>query len=119
MKLCGEFVTHKVFGRGKISGQENDCLTVSFGKKYGDKRFVYPSALGTFLIPENMTIVKELKDRADELMRQKIEAQKETEDRLQKEKLESKELAKKIKRAAAKATGKTSGARKTGSAKNA
>ena len=104
MNLCGEFVTHKVFGRGKISEQENDCLTVLFNKKYGKKRFIYPSALGTFLIPENEMIIKKLKEHSDEIARQKAAAQKEAEDRLMEEKLAAKELAKKLKRAATKAT---------------
>jgi transcription elongation factor GreA-like protein len=106
MNLCGEFVTHKVFGRGKISELENDCLTVLFGKKYGKKRFVYPSALGTFLIPENNMIVTQLKEKSDELARLRMEAQKEAEEIVLKEKLAAKELAKKIKRAAAKANPK-------------
>ena len=46
MNLCGEYVTHKVFGRGKISEQENDCVTVLFSETHGKKRFIYPSASG-------------------------------------------------------------------------
>ena len=103
MNLCGEFVTHKVFGRGKISEQESDSLTVLFGKKYGKKRFIYPSSLGTFLIPENAVIVTQLKEQSDEIARQEAAAQKEADERLAAEKLAAKELAKKAKRAAAKA----------------
>lgn len=103
MNLCGEFVTHKVFGRGKISEQEDDCLTVIFNKKFGKKRFIYPSALGTFLVLENAVIVMQLKEQNDEISRQKAAAQKEAEDKLTEEKRAEKELAKKIKRAASKA----------------
>jgi hypothetical protein len=103
MDLCGEYITHKVFGRGKISEQENDSLTVLFSQKYGEKRFLYPSALGTFLIPENSAIAQQMKEDSDELARQRLAAQKEAEYRLTQEKLASKALATKIKKAAAKA----------------
>jgi hypothetical protein len=106
MDLCGEFVTHKVFGRGKISEQENDSLTVVFSSKFGKKRFIYPAALGTFLILENAMLVMQLKEHNDEISRQKAAAQKEAEDRLTEEKRAEKELAKKIKRAASKAPAK-------------
>jgi hypothetical protein len=108
MNLRGEFVTHKVFGRGKISEQENDSLTVLFGKKYGKKRFIYPSSLGTFLIPENDLIMMQLKEYSDEIARQKAAAQKEAADKLTEEKRAAKELAKKAKRTAAKAQPKAS-----------
>ena len=104
MNLCGEFVTHKVFGRGQISEQENDCVTVLFCDTNEKKRFIYPSALGTFLVPENIVIVKEMKDNEDEIVRMKAAARQEVEDRMAQEKLAAKELAKKIKKAAKKPT---------------
>ncbi len=106
MNLCGEYVTHKVFGRGQISEQENDCVTVLFSETHGKKRFIYPSALGTFLIPENKVIVKQMKENDDRIALQKAAEQREAEDRQAKEKLAAKELAKKIKRAVKKATPK-------------
>ncbi|NMA24137.1 MAG: hypothetical protein GX936_00565 [Clostridiales bacterium] len=108
MNLCGEYVTHKVFGRGRISEQENDCLTVLFGKKYGKKRFIYPSSLGTFLIPENALILVQLKEYSDEIARQKAAAQKEADDSLAEGKRAAKEPVKKTKRTAAKAQPKAS-----------
>ena len=102
MNLCGEYVTHKVFGRGQISEQESDCVTVLFCETNEKKRFIYPSALGTFLVPENIIIVKQMKDNADEIAMLKANAQKEVEDRVAKEKLAAKELAKKLKKAAKK-----------------
>ena len=106
MNLCGEFVTHKVFGRGQISEQGNDCLTVLFGKKYGEKRFIYPTALGTFLIPENALIIKQLEEDRKEIARQKAAAQKEAEERLAEEKRAENELAKISKKAATKKAAK-------------
>jgi hypothetical protein len=102
MNLCGEFVTHKVFGRGQISEQENDCLTVLFSETHETKRFIYPSALGTFLIPENKVIVKQMKENDEEIAQMKAAARKEVEDRVAGEKLAAKELAKKLKKAAKK-----------------
>jgi hypothetical protein len=102
MNLCGEFVTHKVFGRGQISEQENDCLTVLFSETHEKKRFIYPSALGTFLIPENKVIVKQMKENDEEIAQMKAAARKEVEDRVAGEKQAAKDLAKKLKKAAKK-----------------
>jgi hypothetical protein len=103
MNLCGEYVTHKVFGRGQISEQESDCVTVCFCDTNEKKRFIYPSALGTFLMPENSIIVKQMKENDEEIAQIRAAARQEAEAKLAKDKLAAKELAKKVKRAAKKA----------------
>ncbi len=60
MDLCGEFVTHKVFGRGRIIGLENSRVTVRFLELNENKKFIYPSAFGRFLNLENEQLVKQI-----------------------------------------------------------
>lgn len=77
MKLVGEIVTHKAFGKGKIVGFENNNVTVSFEKGNLEKKFVYPTAFEAFLKLENEVLnthvneehqlvkATEMKDRKD------------------------------------------------------
>ena len=53
MDLCGEVVTHKVFGSGQIIRFANNYITVLFDENKTEREFVYPSAFGAFLAIEN------------------------------------------------------------------
>ena len=98
INLCGEFVTHKVFGRGKIIKCENNSIIVLFNESSEGKKFVYPSALGSFLELENKLIVKQFQEYKDGIAQNKAIAQKEAEDEQIKEKLAIKERVKILKK---------------------
>jgi hypothetical protein len=42
MKLCGELVNHKAFGKGQIVEFENNYVTVLFENITEEKKFKYP-----------------------------------------------------------------------------
>ncbi len=67
MDLCGEFVTHKVFGKGRITNADENCVTVDFSDIKETKRFVFPNAFGTFLTPVSQSIIKQIQDYKDEI----------------------------------------------------
>ena len=81
MDLCGEFVTHKVFGRGRIIGLENDCVTVLFLELNENKKFIYPSAFGRFLNLENDQLIKQIQSYKNGLAQSIADAQKEKENK--------------------------------------
>ncbi|SMC79899.1 hypothetical protein [Papillibacter cinnamivorans] len=74
MTLCGEFITHRTFGRGQITDISEHCITVLFDETHEKKKFVNPSALGTFLILENKTLVRQMQEEKD-LLAQKAESE--------------------------------------------
>lgn len=67
MDLLGEFITHKVFGRGEIVGLENSCVTVRFDSSNESKKFIYPSAFGRFLVIENNQLAKQIQEYKNEI----------------------------------------------------
>jgi transcription elongation factor GreA-like protein len=69
MNLCGEFVTHKVFGKGQITNADDNCVTVQFSELNETKRFIFPNAFGTFLTPVSQSISQEIQDYKDEIAR--------------------------------------------------
>jgi hypothetical protein len=74
MNLCGEYVTHRVFGKGQITTADDQCVTVLFGELQETKRFVYPSAFGTFLTPVSQTISLQIQEYKDGLARSLADA---------------------------------------------
>jgi hypothetical protein len=95
MDLCGEFLTHKVFGRGKILGIENGCVTVLFLESNERKKFIYPNAFGRFLVLENEKLVKQLQDYENEIAHSIAAAQRESEANRSFEKIQKVNTAKK------------------------
>lgn len=83
MNLLNEKVTHKVFGNGKIVGQDESIITVDFNEDI--KRFVYPDAIGTFISLKDKDTAKSLK---------KIISKKETEQKAVEKKREEKKKQK-------------------------
>ena len=67
MNLCGEFVTHRTFGRGQIIEINNDCLTVLFEAINEKKKFIYPSSIGTFLLLENKKLAKQVLENKNKI----------------------------------------------------
>ncbi len=67
MDFCGEFITHKAFGRGQIVALENHCMTVIFQETNEKKKFIYPDAFGTFLILENKKLAKQIQEYQNEI----------------------------------------------------
>jgi cell division protein FtsB len=102
MNLNGEFITHKVFGKGQIIEFQDSYVTVQFSETNEKKKFIYPSAIETFLFLENAGTAQEFRDYLTEISRNSAMARQDEEDRLNAEKLAIKEHAKKLKKAAAK-----------------
>lgn len=75
INLCGEVITHKVFGKGQIIEQESSCLTVLFNGSDEKKKFIYPSALGTFLLLDNEIVDKQVQDFKNEINQSILQAQ--------------------------------------------
>ncbi len=49
MDVTHEQVSHRQFGIGMITDQTMTTVTVEFYENYGFKKFLYPSAFGSFL----------------------------------------------------------------------
>lgn len=60
IKLCGETVSHKKYGRGQIVEFINNQVTVLFDQSGEKKIFRYPYAFGDYLELENIAISKEV-----------------------------------------------------------
>ena len=54
-------MTHKSFGRGKIVESGTDSVTVQFKRLEERKRFIYPSAIETFLVLEDAETAQQFK----------------------------------------------------------
>ncbi len=102
INLCGEFVTHKAFGRGQITGNEDGVITVMFSDTKEIRKFIFPSAIENFLMLENDATVKEYKVYSDGIADEKAMARKDAADRLEIEKQAVKDHAKALKKAAQK-----------------
>lgn len=49
MNVTREQVNHRQFGVGTVTGQNTTTVTVKFCKKFGSRKFLYPSAFESFL----------------------------------------------------------------------
>lgn len=58
MQLIGSSVKHKIFGNGKITGFEDNIVTVNF--LAGEKEFLYPDAFSRFLTLPDKTKQNEI-----------------------------------------------------------
>ena len=76
MQLIGQTVNHEVFGKGVVTGRDQQTMTVHFPE--GNKMFLYPEAFSKYLVAQN----RELQD----LILSKYHAQEEA--RLAKERAE-------------------------------
>lgn len=104
INLDGEFVTHKVFGHGQIIDLSNEFVTVLFCDTNEKKKFIYPSAVETFLKLDNEGTAKEFKEFSLELAQNNEMAQRDAMDRLTAEKFAISEHAKMLKKALKKKT---------------
>jgi len=57
--LDGE-VSHKIFGAGTVIAQKENIVKVRFSEDYGEKRFQYPAAFGSFLTLTDSELRKEV-----------------------------------------------------------
>jgi len=62
MNLLNAIVHHQTFGRGEITQQENDMVSVSFPKPYGKKKFLFPGAFHLHLVLEDETLISEMNE---------------------------------------------------------
>jgi hypothetical protein len=99
INICGEFVTHKVFGRGQITENKDGVVTVLFSESKEIKKFIYPSAVEQFLMLENAAIATEYRTFLQGIASESELAKKDAAERLAIEKLAVKEHNKLIKKA--------------------
>lgn len=76
MKLCGENIKHKVFGKGKIVEFENNYITILFDKTKELKKFKYPDAIGKFLELQKDNFDEQINDDKKVLKKEKDRKQK-------------------------------------------
>lgn len=74
MELYGEVVKHKTFGIGKIIEFKDNYVSVLFDEGGLEKKFVYPSAFGTFLESDNVSFLKKIEEDKDNIAQ--LEAEK-------------------------------------------
>ena len=74
MDMCGQVVTHKVFGKGKIIEFANNYVIVLFDGSKAEKKFTYPSSFGTFLKMENKDIIIQIDKDKDEIASEEAES---------------------------------------------
>jgi len=106
MNLNGEFIFHKAFGKGQIVEHGTDFVTVLFSTTKDTKKFIYPSAIESFLVLENAETSKQYKDYANAMAFVTAEAQAAAAERLLLEKKAIADHAKALKKAAKKTTAK-------------
>jgi hypothetical protein len=99
INLNGEFITHKAFGRGQIVEHGDGFVEVLFSEKNETKKFIYPSAIQTFLKLESDTAAKQYKTFSDGIARDHAQARKDAADKLSMEKQAVLEHAKQLKKA--------------------
>ena len=49
MNVLNEKITHRQFGAGTVTAQDEETVTVLFGGQDGEKKFLYPAAFESFL----------------------------------------------------------------------
>jgi len=81
VELDGELVKHKVFGIGQIVEFENNYVTVLFDASKEEKKFIYPSAFGSFLESENKLFLKQIEEDKNVIIRMEAESKRINEDR--------------------------------------
>ncbi|MEA4966223.1 MAG: hypothetical protein VB055_10415 [Oscillospiraceae bacterium] len=94
MNLCGEFITHKVFGRGQIVEISDNCVMVLFETVKEQKKFIYPSSIGTFLLLDNKKLAKQMQEYKTKITQAEDMEQKLAEDKRQAERLATQKLTK-------------------------
>lgn len=90
MQLIGEAIRHHVFGPGIVTGRGDGTLTICFAE--GEKKFLYPDAFSTYLTLKNTAIQHEI-----QIMLQKQEEKKRTQQRITLEEQERKSLLQNLK----------------------
>lgn len=81
MKLYGEVVKHKFFGRGKIVEFANNYVTVLFDESKEKKKFAYPTAFGSFLELGNKSFLKQIEEDKKVIAKRDAESKRINEER--------------------------------------
>lgn len=92
MNLVNEEVTHKVFGDGQIIEHKGSIITVDFNEDV--KKFVYPDALGKFIILNDKQTAKSMKKIISKKEAKERELEKEQEIERERQLLEQQRRAK-------------------------
>lgn len=59
--MIGSVVTHKAWGNGTVVEQTDSTITVRFD--IGDKKFLFPTAFGSFLFTEDFALLTEIREQ--------------------------------------------------------
>lgn len=59
MQLIGQAIRHKTFGKGIVTGLDEDVLTVCFSD--GNKKFIYPDAFSQYLTLRNSAMQEKIR----------------------------------------------------------
>ncbi len=81
INLKKQYIAHKTFGRGQIIEQGTDFVKVLFTKSKEEKKFIYPSAIETFLKLEDAETAKLYKEYTDQIALNNAEEQKDAAER--------------------------------------
>lgn len=111
IKLVHEQVHHIKFGVGTVINQTEDVIDVKFSKEFGNKKFVYPESLETFLMlcnPESQekmnSELRQIREEVETQRKMRKDAEQKVIDDSRKELLQKKRAATKTTTAAKKAT---------------
>jgi len=107
IKLVHEQVHHIKFGVGTVINQTEDVIDVKFSKEFGNKKFMYPESLETFLIlcnPESQekmnSELRQIREEVESQRKMRKDAEQKVIDDSRKELLQKKRAATKITTAA-------------------
>lgn len=98
MNICGEFITHKIFGRGQITENQDGVVTVLFSDSKDIKKFIFPAAIEQYLKLENAATANEYRIYSDGIASASELAKKDAAERLAIEKNAIKEHTKLLKK---------------------
>jgi len=87
LEFVGEIVKHKIFGIGKITELDNNCIKIKFDDIADEKDFVYPDSLDSYLELHNKVLAKQVEVKLIDY-RKKNEERRLKQEELKKEALE-------------------------------
>ena len=87
LEFVGEIIKHKIFGIGKITELNNNCIKIKFDDIEEEKDFVYPDALDSYLELNNKVLAKQVEDKLIDFRKKNAERRLKEEE-LKKEALE-------------------------------
>jgi len=70
MDITHQQVSHRQFGIGNVTGQTETTVTVKFGKEFGIRKFLYPTAFESFLVLSDSVFKERMESELTELRQQ-------------------------------------------------